>query len=577
MASQRPSIDQVFQEYQTMTTEPRFDRVFSEYKTPKPTTAQKNIKRMTMAPVIDRLKTASIAGLPSAAAGIEPKEALKATEAVAPTALSLASTMAGVGPVPGAVAGRAINEAGKAAYGVRNSPSRRLFGIGPKAPGIVNDLVAEGSLAFAGDKAMQFGARGIEKAAPKLKSGAVRLVQNILRPGGKLANKSEKIAETALREGLVTSNLEKMSAKTASVVGQVDDQLDNIIQAYKDRLISPDDVVGQLDDLEREYLFERANESGAATVRGVKDQISKLHGLYSPKETVIEESRRFVIPKGSESSQVTPKITETYGSDIKGPLKNLKGRVRFESVRTKSGKFGRSEPKRDIFTPKKYVENPDDIVAMNIPKSGGKNQKIVSASPKKTINLRSEELPGGYVKPQRTTVITNEPNPVNVMEAQANKRGIYRDLEAKRSGGGYGSETMGADIEARQTAARGYRKAIEKAIPEEPVQAINRRYADLIDLGSAINKRLPVASRNNVFSLSDVVIGAEALDSPELWPILLAKKAAEAGEGGLARTMFGLGNKAPQIAKSLRSPYTRSLASTAPRRFGYIAEDYLNE
>jgi hypothetical protein len=100
------------------------------------------------------------------------------------------------------------------------------------------------------------------------------------------------------------------------------------------------------------------------------------------------EQSQFVM--GGASKQVSPQITSMRKTRIEREVPSLSGKKRFESVRTQKGRFGRSAPKGEVFTPNKFVESPENIVSLNIPAQGAKTQKIVSVTPKTTYNIRPE-------------------------------------------------------------------------------------------------------------------------------------------------------------------------------------------
>lgn len=223
-----------------------------------------------------------------------------------------------------------------------------------------------------------------------------------------------------------------------------------------------------------------------------------------------------------------------------------------------SWKFAESEKKNRIITPQKYLDNPEDIVAMNIPETEAQPQRIISISPKEEYSMRPETF--GVSKKERIK-IGDEPRQISLKEGQGMKRGQYRLLEGKRVGGGWDASTTTPEIKARQEYAGGLRREISRQVPE--IDAKNRRFGDLIDLANASEGRASVESRNNIFDLGDTIMGAAASTNPKALALLGLKKGAQFGKGIGAKSFYGFGRpESKEVRDLLKSPSARALLAS---------------
>lgn len=152
-------------------------------------------------------------------------------------------------------------------------------------------------------------------------------------------------------------------------------------------------------------------------------------------------------------------------------------------------------------------------------------------------------------KPERAEKIISEirniaqakrlsPNaPMSVSRLTALRRSEDEALKRLKPGGGFYSETLPADIEARQAFAGGMRKSIAKAVPE--IGEKNKTVSRLIDVGKVAEKRSGVSGRNEALSLGDILLGAAGTISPKAWGLLVAKKAWQGVKGPTARALYG--------------------------------------
>jgi len=86
--------------------------------------------------------------------------------------------------------------------------------------------------------------------------------------------------------------------------------------------------------------------------QALKDEIATNPELKMEVINRIEQGQ-FVM--GGASKQVSPQVTRLSNTKIKKEVPSLAGRKKYQSVRGAAGRYGR-ELKRDIITPKKFVE-----------------------------------------------------------------------------------------------------------------------------------------------------------------------------------------------------------------------------
>lgn len=110
-----------------------------------------------------------------------------------------------------------------------------------------------------------------------------------------------------------------------------------------------------------------------------------------------------------------------------------------------------------------------------------------------------------FVKQKRTV---NRPVPVE--EAQARKVAQYKNLSEGKS---FPLESSSAEVRGRKAYARGFMKATEDIVPE--IQIHNRRFGGLSEVAQALEERLPVEQRRQLFGLGDIILGASGAVSPK--------------------------------------------------------------
>jgi hypothetical protein len=88
------------------------------------------------------------------------------------------------------------------------------------------------------------------------------------------------------------------------------------------------------------------------------------------------------------------------------------------------------------------------------------------------------------------------------------------------------------------------KKEIEAKAPEG-VKGINKAISDLIPISHAIIRRIPVAERNNVFSLTDIISGGLSFGNPKALGLFIANRLTKSGQ--FAELLGKFGEKAQNI------------------------------
>lgn len=125
----------------------------------------------------------------------------------------------------------------------------------------------------------------------------------------------------------------------------------------------------------------------------------------------------------------------------------------------------------------------------------------------------------------------------------------------KRASGQYGAWTYGMfdpDSTARQRVYNVFynelKKSIEDASPEG-VRELNKQLSELIPVMNAVVRRIPVAERNNILSLSDVILIATSAVDPSALGALALKKGSTSGTAG--KILSSLGRKVTNASTPL--------------------------
>lgn len=393
----------------------------------------------------------------------------------------------------------------------------------------------------------------IAEAGPGMVRGAKRIVQSIVKPGSAELEKNPQMMETILKSGLAKGTKYKMYDRTMKKLQEAGRKVDSIIRSagMEGKTGTAGDVIENMNALAKQYR-DNVDEASAQAVETLRDQYIQKQGIEKPVFGDVEKGQ-FVM--GPASKQVTSR----FGSQER-PDSVL------ESVRENI--TGGNEPiGQRIVTQKTSAETPEDIVGMNVPRRG-----IKYISPETRFSIRPETF--GVSRPV-TEQIGTELNEIPVGDMQANKEGVYRLLEGKRSGGGYGAETKSTEIAGRQAAARGYRSSIENVVPE--VGPINKSASELIPVTEALSHRLNVSGNRNLEGLGDMIYDVPAvMNLDSALPALAVGRrvlGTDAAKNALASGMyrFGKSNGLDALKIGIRNRFGRAATSSL---FGGGASDY---
>ena len=375
---------------------------------------------------------------------------------------------------------------------------------------------------------------GFKAAKPFFGKAARQQMTNVLRPGGKLKDKSGEIVETALQEGNV-GNLEQMLDTAVSQARKGTSAADLMIAMNAGKKVDPKTIFSKINELARRADFEQDPV--------LRQKVINLKGVFEKrfKVPVFKEFETGQFVMGGQSRGVKPSISVVKGkraAELSEPTEFIPDR---------------GEYAREILTPKKVVDSPDDIVALSQPGFGVSPRKITTVSPQESVSVRSPTL---GVSRKELRQVGNEYRPVTIGEAQSLKRAQYRNLS--RKGDWNPTEKMAADRAARQDYARGLRESIEDVLPE--IRPINDRIRRNLDLAEAVKSRLPVELRQDALSLTDSILAGQSLASSNLTPLTLA---------ALRKTM----KLAPIQSRAAKSMYdfSRSGDRAGALRLAYLA------
>lgn len=168
------------------------------------------------------------------------------------------------GSVAGATAGQGARQAIKSIRGTRDSQPRKIFGVGPQAPGIINDLAGEA----AGTAAMEGVFRGGEKIARKaLPLASNKMMTSLLRPERSVLEKNPNWGNDVLRNK-IKGSFGQMAKKAKDVRDFAETEVQNIIKG-SNKKITTNSLVSELSP-----IIKRKRMVGDAVARGdVRDVI----------------------------------------------------------------------------------------------------------------------------------------------------------------------------------------------------------------------------------------------------------------------------------------------------------------
>lgn len=169
------------------------------------------------------------------------------------------------GSVAGATAGQGARQAIKSIRGTRDSQPRKLFGIGPKAPGIINDLAGEA----AGTATIEGLFRGAGKVAPKISN---RMMLSVLKPGRDVIKRNPNLGIEALEAG-ITGTKSGMISKAEDLISGGEDALSNALKGNRGT-VNPRQIARGLGAIKRPFK----NVGDQASVDAVKEVQRNLRG-----------------------------------------------------------------------------------------------------------------------------------------------------------------------------------------------------------------------------------------------------------------------------------------------------------
>jgi len=180
----------------------------------------------------------------------------------------------------------------------------------------------------------------------------------------------------------------------------------------------------------------------------------------------------------------------------------------------------------------KLVNRPDAVIDLN---------EVASATTKKLLENKTRYF-GDTAGIKR--VIQNLANEIE----NVSKNGLVDLPEAqilKQAAGQKGAWVYGfVDPDAKATEMvytkfyQQLKQEIEKKAPAG-IKEINKQISELIPISHAIIRRIPVAERNNVFSLTDVISGGLSFGNPQALGLFIANRLTKSGQFAKLLGQFG--------------------------------------
>jgi len=244
-----------------------------------------------------------------------------------------------------------------------------LKGITGEKRGDVGDLLTG---AGARESSASVGGLALESAllAPEAIVNAPKIIANAPKAIRSLVSDFRK-ARVARNFGKMKPDLAKAKAISEELASGVEKARETVGKAQGDYIDA--NALALLDDAQFQALLKKLPPDLAEEIAG-NNNISKA---------LIGQIDEGAFTMGPASKQVRPQITRVRGkaTDIVEPTYN-----------EASGKYA-----NEIVTPKKFVENPEDIVALHQVGEGAKPRQITSISPKESYSLRTAQGPGGRI------------------------------------------------------------------------------------------------------------------------------------------------------------------------------------
>lgn len=477
------------------------------------------------------------------------------------------------------------------------------FPVAPQPRSIIGRLAGMGAEAAAGALTGEGIDAGVRRLAPSAERAGIGVVRRMIRPSGEFAESGDEISKALLDEGLVRGSKDKILSRTLHRGKELNDEIENIINQYSNRRVSPDKALQYMRDVKAKYKGNAALDSVLSKVDEVINKISSEHNLKRPTYDTFEDAgNSFLIKKGSDSKLSSPKIIKKYESDNnqfvirKGsesksinpaiqkdfPLVLEKGKQKREPFRfakrplesvddyvdPSTGASVQKDVLGEALLSNSNIENPEDMFVLP-----GKNKKATVVYPKKETSVRSEDIRGpepktrmksasmidervdrGHVQdilgPDNKKMIVKQtgeaPNLMSLKQAQIRKKGQYEVT--------YDSDAETPERTTRKAYARGLKEGIEGAVPEKDIAGKNKRIGLLSNAAEVLGKRLGVEKRNNAISLGDMVLAGA-----------LPKAAIIRKLGGLDRVQSLLARSLYEFPKNAKN-LPRSLALTNTSR-----------
>jgi len=258
-------------------------------------------------------------------------------------------------------------------------------------------------------------------------------------------------------------------------------------------------------------------------------------GLVGSKEGMLDKTYKLLQKGGEEIGEIVKKAKDKK-IDLKVVFNDLK------ELRKKY-KFAQNDKK---------VRQIDDLIEQFKP--AFKEKKTIKSYRRVggEFDKAGEYTPNTKLVKQKRTVNRSVP----LEEAQARKVAVYQDLAEGKS---FPMETSSADVAGRKAYAKGFRKAAGKVVPE--IREKNKRFGDLSEVAQAIEDRLPIEQRQQLFGLGDVILGAAGTVNPKALGVGAIRRLLQMPQlsSRIAQKAWKYGKSQPSM--SLAYPAARYLTS----------------
>lgn len=297
---------------------------------------------------------------------------------------------------------------------------------------------------------------GVFRGAGKLlRPTANRLMLSIMKPAREAIKKNPQMGVEAVEQGIFGTK-SGMVSKAEKLIKNYENEISSKIKGRPER-INAKKIIDELEGLKSKAIQGLKPEDAKAIEEIKQYFIEKI-----PQKTV-RESRGFVTTVGKKT---TPQTTTT--------------KIIPKGVTPEFDK-PTGEYINKIQTSKQFIENPEDIVALEIAGKGASPRKIISASPKTEYKISALKSPE-----YSTSTKVFDPLGMNLESGQAMKKAIYS--ETPGSAFSRQINELPGKTEARRTIASSLRRQIGKAAPD--VMPILRKESVAIGAKEALENRL---------------------------------------------------------------------------------------